>query len=179
MGVKCIGIESVSIDHPLAQPFDDNTIHLNLTHDNCRNTGREGGRNPQTVFKPERFLSPLDSEGSLTRRICKISLLPLCADPFCFATSSVVSFLSMGVVAPISRYKYSPATTTKSPWIICCYTPREHRRYERGKKRKGPCVVYIAHYHEPPTAPCPPLTHAWCIPHVRAPELPLINAGEC
>lgn len=103
MGVKCIGIESVSIDHPLAQPFDDNTIHLNLTHDNCRNTGRESSNR----FQTGKISLPSDSEGSVTRRICKISLLPLCADPFCFATSSLVSFLSVGVVAPISRYKYS------------------------------------------------------------------------
>lgn len=100
--------------------------------------------------------------------------------PFRLAGMSMFLAAFVGVVATISRYNYG-RTTAKSPWIICCYTPREHRRCkpEEGKSTRD-CRTYISRIITCTLPLLIPL-HAWLMhpAYVRTLELPLINAGEC
>lgn len=90
---------------PIGAAFHDNTIHLNLTHGNCRNVVREAGilGNSRKDFVR---LAPLNESDAENMQ----NLPPLCLDPFRFRHHVLVAgFLpgSVGVVAPISRYNYT------------------------------------------------------------------------
>lgn len=126
---------------PIGAAFHDNTIHLNLTHGNCRNVAREDGRNP--LKTEERFRSPPPLNESNAENMQ--NLFPLCASiPFVVVAS--VSCRYPWVWLRRFHATTTPPTTTKSPWIICRYTPREHRRYKLRKQGKSTrdCASYTS-----------------------------------
>lgn len=131
--LSALGSNPVSIDHPLAPRSTNFGIHLDLS-------------------RIRKDCSP--GRTSHESRVWKICA-PL-SDPFRLAANSAFLAASVGVVAPISRYDYT-GTTAKSPWIICRYTPREHRRYKlkEGKSTRDRPRIYRALSRAPLRAPHP------------------------
>lgn len=137
---------------PIGAAFHDNTIHLNLTHGNCRNVVREAGilGNSRKDFVRPAPLNESDAEN--------MQNLPLFASiPFVFATTSSSLVSCRGPWVWLRRFHATttPPATTKSPWIICRYTLREHRRYKLRKQGKSTrdCASYTSRIITGPLQP--------------------------